>query len=36
MDFFLNPIVWYGLEFMVLTWTHGINLDSWYRLGLMA
>ena len=31
LDFFLNLIVWYKLGFMVLTWTSGIDLDSWYR-----
>ena len=31
LDYFLNLIVFYELGFIVLTWTHGIDLDSWYR-----
>ena len=34
LDFFLNLIVWYKLGFVVLTWTHGINLETCYREGL--
>ena len=31
LDFFPNPIVWFNLGFMVLTWTHGIDLETWYQ-----
>ena len=36
LDFFLNLIVWYRLGFMVLTFTHGIDFDSWYKIRLKA
>ena len=35
LDFFPSPIlqaiVWFNLGFMVLTLTHGIDLQTWYR-----
>ena len=34
LNFFLNLIVWYKFGFMVLTWTHGMDLETWYREGL--
>ena len=33
MDVFLNQRVWYKLGIMAMTWTHGIELETWY-LGL--
>ena len=36
MDFVLSLIVWGKLGFMVLTWTNGIDLETWYRLRDMA
>ena len=36
LELSVKLIVWCRIEFMVLTWTHGIDLDSWYKLRLKA
>ena len=30
----MSCVMWFKLRFMVLTWAHGVDLDTWYREGL--
>ena len=34
LAFFLNRIVWFKPRFMVFTWAHAVDLETWYREGI--